>query len=146
MTGPNVAYFTLLSRLVAAALGIALLGEVPTPPQLLGGALVLAAAAFGIARVTPRIPARSCSTPFALQATNMGYVTHAMAGIDRERAPRELRLPDGFHLEVAIAVGRRALDESLPDDLRELEMVSERRPVDSFTWAGPYETQSKGAE
>lgn len=75
----------------------------------------------------------------ALQATHMGYVTHAMAGLDRERAPSELKLPGDLHLEIAIAVGRRGPTASLPSELRKLEEVSQRRPLSSFTWAGPYQ-------
>lgn len=76
---------------------------------------------------------------FALQATAMDYVTHAMGGIDRERAPDVLRLPEGLHLEVAVAVGRRACPDTLPAELRSLEKVTPRRPVESFSWAGPFE-------
>lgn len=40
-----------------------------------------------------------------LQATTLGLATHAMAGIDPERAREVLEVPDGFDVACALALG-----------------------------------------
>jgi nitroreductase len=74
----------------------------------------------------------------ALQATRLGYHCHAMAGVDFERARNELSVPDQFHIEVAIAIGRRAPAEFLPEPLQEREIRSGRRPLDQMAFFGHY--------
>lgn len=65
--GPGVAYFTLLSPLVAAVVGAVVLGQVPSVSQLVGGVLVLGTSAFGIARLTPHRSARFHWSGFAVE-------------------------------------------------------------------------------
>lgn len=72
----------------------------------------------------------------ALQALEMGYHTHAMAGVDFDRAQAELQVPDRFRIEAAVAIGRQASPEILPEALREREMPSGRRPVSELSAAG----------
>lgn len=74
----------------------------------------------------------------ALQATRLGYHCHAMAGVDFERARTELSVPDQFHIEAAIAIGRKAAAEHLPEPLQEREMRSTRRSVEEMAFLGPY--------
>ncbi|MGE3690028.1 MAG: nitroreductase family protein [Novosphingobium sp.] len=77
----------------------------------------------------------------ALQATAMGYHTHAMSGIDFENAVKELCIPDGFRLEAAFAIGRKASPERLPEGLREREAPSARKPLDQIAVAGNFRFQ-----
>lgn len=74
----------------------------------------------------------------ALQATALGYHAHAMAGIDYDRAQSELNVPPHFRVEVAVAIGRRASPDTLPDALREREAPSGRKPVDEIAFAGTF--------
>lgn len=72
----------------------------------------------------------------ALQAAEMGYSAHAMAGYDNDAARAALGLPDHIHVEVAIAIGRRAEADQLPDHLKAREQPSDRAPVADFAFSG----------
>ena len=74
----------------------------------------------------------------ALQATRMGYRTHAMAGVDFDRARIELAVPDRFRLEAAVAIGRQADKAILPEALQAREMPSGRKPIEDFAFAGNF--------
>ncbi|HMO69447.1 MAG TPA: nitroreductase family protein [Novosphingobium sp.] len=76
----------------------------------------------------------------ALQAQHMGWATHGMTGIDFDKARAELALPAGYRLEAAIAVGRQAPAERLPDALREREVPSTRKPVSEIARRGIWPT------
>lgn len=74
----------------------------------------------------------------ALQALHMGWHTHGMTGINFDKARAELGIPDGFRLEAAIAIGRQAPAETLPEGLREREVPSGRKPVGEIAVAGGF--------
>lgn len=74
----------------------------------------------------------------ALQATRMGLATHGLAGVDFGRARIELGVPDDYHIEAAVVVGRRGERERLPEPLQAREAPSGRNPVSSFAWAGRF--------
>ena len=57
----------------------------------------------------------------ALQATAMGLVTHGMQGFDYDKAKTDLNVPDGFAVEVMIAVGRPGEIDDLPEGARDME-------------------------
>lgn len=54
----------------------------------------------------------------ALQATALDLAAHPMAGFDAQEVRRQYDLPESFAPVVAIAVGRVAKSDTLPDDLR----------------------------
>lgn len=72
----------------------------------------------------------------ALQAHAMGLATHAMGGFSTEEARKVLGLPEHLEPECVIAVGRRADAATLPDDLREREVPSGRKPLAELLSAG----------
>jgi nitroreductase len=74
----------------------------------------------------------------ALQATLLGLVTHGMQGFDYERARTELNIPEGFRVEAMIAVGRPGDPEKLPEQLREREAPSDRKPLSAITCEGAF--------
>ncbi|WP_340265554.1 nitroreductase family protein [Sphingobium mellinum] len=74
----------------------------------------------------------------ALQATRLGYHSHAMTGVDFDRARDELAVPDRFRLEAAVAIGRRADKAILPEALQAREEASGRRDIDAFAHAGNF--------
>jgi nitroreductase len=74
----------------------------------------------------------------ALQATRMGYHTHAMTGVDFDAARRELAVPDRFRIEAAVAIGRMGDKAILPEALQAREAPSGRNPIDSFAFAGNF--------
>ena len=75
---------------------------------------------------------------FAMQATRQGWSVHPMQGFDQERAPGVLGLPDGWRLEIAIAVGRRGDGSDLSDDLRAREKPSQRRALAEISSEGRF--------
>jgi nitroreductase len=69
----------------------------------------------------------------ALQAQKLGLVAHAMGGIHPERAYAILGVrPEEYESLCAVAVGRRAAPDTLPDDLRAREVPSTRKAVAEF--------------
>lgn len=74
----------------------------------------------------------------ALQAAHMGYAAHGMTGVDFARATAELAVPDDHRIEAAIAVGRPAPADRLPEFLRDKEVVSGRKPVAEIMRAGGF--------
>ena len=74
----------------------------------------------------------------ALQATALGYHAHGMTGLEFEKARAELGLPDGFRLEAAVAVGRRAPADVLPEGLCAKEVPSDRRAWTETAFAGNF--------
>lgn len=74
----------------------------------------------------------------ALQATALGYHAHGMTGVDFARARDVLNVPDGFRIEAAVAIGKQAPAERLPEMLREREVPSGRKPVSEVAWPGKF--------
>eukprot|EP01037_Dinobryon_pediforme_P003620 gene3620-3667_t len=74
----------------------------------------------------------------ALQATALGYHAHAMTGVDFARAQAELGVPETFRIEAAVAIGRKASPERLPEALRAREVPSTRHPVAQIAVAGRF--------
>ncbi|WP_255576088.1 nitroreductase family protein [Comamonas sp. Y33R10-2] len=72
----------------------------------------------------------------ALQAHAMGLATHAMGGFSADEAGSVLGLPEHLSAECVIAVGRRGDASTLPDDLREREVPSLRKPLAQVLSAG----------
>ena len=70
----------------------------------------------------------------ALQALHMGWHTHGMTGIDYPRATTELKVPDGYRVEAAIAIGKIADKSKLPEGYQAMEAPSGRNPVSSFAF------------
>src|SRR3546814_18986640 len=74
----------------------------------------------------------------ALQATRMGYHSHAMTGVDFDKARAELGVPDRFRIEAAVAIGRIADKAILPEALQEREAPSGRKDIAEFVTAGNF--------
>ena len=74
----------------------------------------------------------------ALQSHLLGYHAHGMVGIDMEKTRTELRVPDGFRIEAAVAIGRMGDPAALPEKLREREAPSERKSLDEIAFQGNF--------
>lgn len=74
----------------------------------------------------------------ALQAVRMGLQTHAMAGLDREKAAKVLGVPDTVRVEAAIAIGWAGDKTALPEAMQERETPSGRNPLASFAFEGRF--------
>lgn len=75
----------------------------------------------------------------ALQATSMGIVAHGMAGFDFEKARTTLQVPDAFAVAAMFALGRPGDPRSLPQNFREMEVPSQRRPVKESVCEGAFQ-------
>lgn len=74
----------------------------------------------------------------AMQAHLLGYHAHGMAGIFKDRIVEELNVPEGYRVEAAVALGRLAPKETLPDDLAEREVPSSRLPLSEIAFEGSF--------
>ncbi|WEX88727.1 nitroreductase family protein [Sinorhizobium garamanticum] len=74
----------------------------------------------------------------ALQTQLVGLHAHAMAGIDRDKAMRVLGVPEHYRVEAAVAIGKLADPSTLPDDLREREKPSQRKPLADIVFEGQF--------
>lgn len=73
---------------------------------------------------------------FANQATAAGWVAHGMSGFDVDKARTALKIPQGFAVEIAIAVGRKGDGAHLPLGLLQREQPSGRSSVGNFVDRG----------
>lgn len=74
----------------------------------------------------------------AMQAQLLGYHAHGMGGIYRDRAVEALEIPQGYQVEAAVAIGKIASRDSLPDDLRDREVPSGRLPLAEVAFKGKF--------
>ena len=74
----------------------------------------------------------------AFQAQRSGWHTHAIGGFNREAAASTLGVPDGFKVEIMIAVGRQGDATLLPDELQAREQPNERRPLTELVAEGRF--------
>jgi nitroreductase len=74
----------------------------------------------------------------ALQATLLGWHAHAMAGLDMKRAAADLNVPDGYRVEAAIAIGKRADKSTLPEQMQAREVPNTREKVENFAFEGGF--------
>ena len=85
------------------------------------------------------LDAGAASSNFALQANKLGYFVHGMVGFDMARAFAELRVPEGYRVEAAYAVGKIGDKSKLPDVLQAREFPSPRLPVSEIAFEGGFE-------
>jgi len=82
----------------------------------------------------------------ALQSTALGYQAHAMAGIHFDEVRRQLRVPDYYRIEIAVAIGRQTTPTHLPPALQQREVPSSRLPLDAIAFVGRFlSTQTEQA-
>jgi nitroreductase len=74
----------------------------------------------------------------ALQGTAMGLVVHGMAGFDFEKAKSVLKIPEDFEVAAMFAAGHPADPALLPEELREKEQPSGRKPLNQIICEGTF--------
>ncbi|MDN3718612.1 nitroreductase family protein [Roseibium salinum] len=72
----------------------------------------------------------------ALQATALGYHTHGMAGILKDKIHEALAVPERFRPEIAFAIGCIGDASELPESLRAREVPSGRKRLNEIAFAG----------
>ena len=61
-----------------------------------------------------------------------------MVGVDFDRAFAVLRVPQGYRVEAAVAVGRRGEASILPEPMRGREQPNGRMKLAEFTFEGGF--------
>lgn len=78
----------------------------------------------------------------ALQAKKLGYDAHGMGGIFKDKIAELLNInTEDYAVEAAIAIGKRAPIDTLPEDLAAREVPSLRKPITTFAFEGKFEPQ-----
>lgn len=77
----------------------------------------------------------------ALQGGQMNLVVHGMAGFDRGKTRTLLAVPDDYDIEAMIVIGRPGNPDNLPEQLREREVPSGRKPVSEIICEGAFKFQ-----
>ena len=76
----------------------------------------------------------------ALQGWLKGFVVHAMAGFDYDRAKRDLNVPDGYEVQAMIAVGKPGEKGKLPENIQKSEKPNSRKNISEFVFEGKFES------
>jgi nitroreductase len=74
----------------------------------------------------------------ALQGTVMGLVVHGMQGFDYDKARTALGVPNDYAVAAMFAAGRPGDIDELPEQMREREKPSDRKPVDEIICEGEF--------
>ena len=74
----------------------------------------------------------------AAQTMKLGLYAHGMEGMSREKAMDVLGVPDGYRVEAAVAIGHLADKDTLPEDIREREVPSKRKPLAEVAFEGRF--------
>lgn len=108
---------------------------------------VVSARSFVRPGTSEPVPARSHSfdtgaawANLALQATKLGWRAHGMGGFDVEKARTELKVPEDYEVEIAVALGRRGDKSLLPESFYKGETPSGRRPLAETVFEGAFPT------
>ncbi|KFM19566.1 nitroreductase protein [Marine Group I thaumarchaeote SCGC AAA799-P11] len=74
----------------------------------------------------------------AIESVSRGFVTHAMAGFDYEKARSELEIPDVFEVMAMFAIGKQGPKENLPQELQEREKPADRKELSEIIMEGKF--------
>jgi nitroreductase len=77
----------------------------------------------------------------ALQATKIGWHTHGIVGFDIEKAYEVLKIPTGYRVEAALAVGRQGDKNLLPPILQSREQPNGRKPLEELVMKDRFSAQ-----
>ena len=77
----------------------------------------------------------------ALQGSLSNLVVVCLSGFDYDQVKEELKIPDGYTLEVMGAIGRPGKKEDLPITLQSREIPSTRKPLQQFVFQGSFKDE-----
>jgi nitroreductase len=92
---------------------------------------------------TNSFDAGSAFMSLSLQAHALGLVAHGMAGIEYDKAPVVLGLPENLKLEAAVAIGYQGDVSTLADFLRPREVPSQRQALSDMAFKGKFTGEIK---
>lgn len=93
--------------------------------------------------ITNSFDAGSSFMSLSLQAHSLGLVAHGMAGIEYDKAPAVLGLPQNLKIEAAVAIGHQGDASSLTDFLQTREAPSMRLPLSDIVFNGHFTGEIK---
>jgi nitroreductase len=74
-----------------------------------------------------------------LQATALGLHAHGMAGFDRDRARKELGIPDDYDFGAAVALGYLGSPDQLSEQHRQTELAKrQRKPLKEIVFSANF--------
>ncbi|EGV44299.1 nitroreductase [Bizionia argentinensis JUB59] len=81
-----------------------------------------------------------CLGAMTVQAQYVGIGMHHMAGVNWKKAHEDFKVPKGYHVSTAIALGYYGGDlDDLPNDLKKQETGKrERKPQEDFAFKGDW--------
>lgn len=74
----------------------------------------------------------------ALQAKDLGLVSHAMSGFDYSKIRANLNIPEKYHVLAMLAIGKPGSLDVLPENLRSYEIVSDRKELSEIAIEGKF--------
>ena len=74
----------------------------------------------------------------SLQAKMLGYDTHGMGGIHKDKIAEKFDVPADYTVEMAFAIGKYGRKEDLPEALQEREAPSSRKPLSEVVFEGHF--------
>jgi len=77
----------------------------------------------------------------ALQGAMLGLVVHGMQGFDYDQAAKAIGATDPYQVLAMAAIGKPGYVDDLPEDMRERETPSNRRPLDEIVFEGKLEAK-----
>lgn len=93
--------------------------------------------------ITHSFDAGSAFMSLSLQAHSMGLVAHGMAGVEFDKVPVVLRLPENLKVEAAVAIGYRGDASTLPEALQKREGPSQRQALAELAFKGHFNGEIK---
>lgn len=93
--------------------------------------------------ITHSFDAGSAFMSLSLQAHGMGLIAHGMAGIEFEKVPLVLRLPENLKVEAAVAIGYQGEVATLSESLQKRETPSQRQPLAEMVFKGHFQGEIK---
>lgn len=74
----------------------------------------------------------------ALQAVDLGWYAHGMAGFDFEKARVELKVPEEYDVAAMIAIGKKDTKENLSEEMQKSKIPSLRKELKEIIMEGEF--------
>lgn len=88
--------------------------------------------------ITARFDTGASWMSLAVEAHSRNLVTHGMQGFDYASIRKALNIPDSFTVEAMIAIGKPGDKEALPQEVKEKEVPSTRKPLEEIVSKGAF--------
>jgi hypothetical protein len=61
-----------------------------------------------------------------------------MQGFDYQKAREVLQIPENYNVEAMFVIGKKGKKKDLPKELREKEVMSDRKPLNQIVFEGNF--------